>query len=349
MYRVRVGLLASVSALAIAAAYPGSASAADVSPRPALVTKAPPAAPRDKWTWWVEGGGSLIGGDPGVAGLPNFDVDPKQWGWEGAIGVEYRPAMSPWIWSAQFRYGQHGSDSASNNPLAVYVLSGFPTTPVSIVGTNSASRKEHHWVADFMVGRDLGLGLGQNTLRFGVRIAEIKGKTTGSAKWGLYPFVFPTANCGSPASAVAYCGSETRTYEQNNSFLGVGPRLALDGQIPLGNNWAFEYGGGIAALYGRRKVDQPVNISNVFPTVTTPAPTCVAGCPISASSSSNGFVFNADAMLGISYTINQYVTLMVSYRFDGYWNALRGYDSNGNVTNLDRFYHGPMLRLTITN
>ena len=67
------------------------------------------------------------------------------------------------------------------------------------------------------------------------------------------------------------------------------------------------------------------------------------------NSSNNGFVFNLDAMLGLSFTITQNVSLMVNYRFDGYWNVLRGYDSNGNVTNHDRFYHGPMLRVTVTN
>jgi hypothetical protein len=54
-------------------------------------------------------------------------------------------------------------------------------------------------------------------------------------------------------------------------------------------------------------------------------------------------------MLGVSFAINQFVTLMVNYHFDGYWNALKGYDSNGNLTNLDRFYHGPSIRLTVTN
>jgi len=107
--------------------------------------------------------------------------------------------------------------------------------------------------------------------------------------------------------------------------------------------------GGIAALYGRRKVDQTVNISHpTVPTFTGPA-VLLSGGPVAASSSSNGFVFNLDALLGLSYAINANTNLMISYRFDGYWNALRGYDSNGNLTNLDRFYHGPMVRLTITN
>lgn len=348
MYRVRVTLLAGVSAIAITAAQPEISLAADLPARPVVATKAPPTAFRDRWTVWVEGGAALFGGDPGVAGLTGFDVDPKRWGWEAAIGVEFRPGMSPWIWSAQFRYGQHGSNTASNNPLAVFLIgSPTPTTPANVVGTNSASRKEHHWVADFMVGRDMGLGGGQNTMRFGVRIAEIRGKTNGSAQWGPFPASPLILSC-TAGVLTFYCATERRDYEQKSSFLGVGPRLAVDGQVPLGNRWALEYGGGVAALYGRRKAEQTVSISRTPPT-GVPTPICISGCPTSANSSSNGFVFNADAVLGLSYAITQNVNIMVSYRFDGYWNALRGYDSKGNVTNLDRFYHGPMVRLTMTN
>jgi len=347
MYRVRVTLLAGVSALAIAAAQPEIALAADLPARPAMATKAPPATFRDRWSWWVEGGAGALAGDPGVAGLAGFDVDAKRWGWEAAIGFEYRPSMSPWIWSAQFRYGNHGSNTASNNPIAVFPTnSPTPTVFVPYVGTNSATRKEHHWVADFMVGRDLGLGGGQNTLRFGVRVAEIRGKTNGSARWEN--LLGNTANPTCPS----YCWNEQRDYEQTNSFLGAGPRLALDGQVPLGNRWALEYAGGVAALYGRRKAEQTVSITRISQTIppATPAPgPCATGCPVGASSSNNGFVFNADAMLGFSYAITQNASLMVSYRFDGYWNALRGYDSNGNVENLNRFYHGPMVRFTLTN
>jgi hypothetical protein len=347
MYRFKVTLLAGVSALAIAAAHPETALAADLPSRPALATKAPPATFRDRWSFWVEGGANGLVGDPGVAGLTSFDVDAKRWGWEGAIGVDYRFGASGWLVSAQFRYGGHGSSSAANNPVGLFFPNGTPS--ITVVGSNSASRKEHHWVADFMVGRDLGLGQGQQVAKFGVRVAEIRGKTTGSAHWNNVPGSPGITPASCPTALPSYCGSEVRDYQQTNQFLGVGPRLELDGTTPLGGAWSFDYMAGVAGLYGRRKVNQTVNIS--YPTVPTFTPPAVllSGGPISASSSSNGFVFNLDAMLGISYAINQNVSLMMNYRFDGYWNALRGYDTNGNVTNLNRFYHGPMIRLTVSN
>ena len=51
----------------------------------------------------------------------------------------------------------------------------------------------------------------------------------------------------------------------------------------------------------------------------------------------------------LSYAMSRNAKLMVSYRFDGYCKALRTFDSAGNIVNVNRFFHGPMLRLAITN
>jgi hypothetical protein len=66
---------------------------------------------------------------------------------------------------------------------------------------------------------------------------------------------------------------------------------------------------------------------------------CLSGCPIAASTSSNVFVFNADAQAGIAYAISQSAKLSLNYRIDGYWKALG--------TGLDRVYSGPTLKLTV--
>ena len=339
----KTALLSSVSAVALLVANPALVSAADIG-RPQILTKAP-APVHDSWTWWVEGGAARLEGDPGVAGLTNFDVDAKRWGWEGAIGLDYRSSITGWIFSGQFRYGRNGSASAGSNPSAVFLGGNFGTTPISVTGTNSASRKEQHWVADFMVGRDLGLGSGMSVAKFGVRVAELRGRTNGSAQWNQ--FGTPTNCIPTPASIVAYCASERRDYVQENKFIGIGPRAELNGQVPLLERWSLVYGVGVAGLFGQRKADQTATISQIAPTAI-PTPSCVSGCPnLNVSSSNNGFVFNTDAMLGIAFAIGPNAQLMINYRFDGYWNALRGFDSNGNVTNLDRFYHGPMVRLTV--
>jgi len=338
-------LLAGVSALAIAVANPALVRAADLPPRPAFVSKAPVLAPT-VWNWWVEGGASHFGGDPFVGGFsPAFDVLPKRWGMEGAAGFDYRFDTN-WHLSGQFRYGRNKAASKTHNPNAKFLVPSVATTtttptpppaaPVKfgVTGSGSAERKENHWLADFMVGRDMNIGMGNMQAKLGVRVASIDGKTTGSASWNV-PVLLAS---GLPTGAVA---AQNLSYVQESKFLGVGPRLALDGSVPLGGPWSFDYNLGVAALFGDRKLSQTATYSgpNINP--------CLAGCPGTFTNNSNGTVFNFDAQPGISYAFNRNVKLTASYRFDGYWNVMRVVDSTGNVTNVDRLYQGAFLRLGV--
>jgi opacity protein-like surface antigen len=328
----------------------GAAAAANLAAAPAL---------KNDLTWWVEGGAAYLnGGKSGVAGFTTpFDVGAKPQGWEAAAGFDYRLDKT-WRVSGQFRYGRNKSRSKSSSPIASFsVFSTIPTFyTVPFVGKNTGERKETHWLAYFMVGRDLGLGAGlPSTLRFGVRVAEITGKTTGSARWNNIPttITFLTTCVTAPTPAV--CITHKRDYTQESSFFGAGPRLALDGSIPIAPRWSLDYMGGVAALYGKRTAIQKVDISQSMQTVfPTPLPvplraTCVSGCPVDMSVSDHAWVFNADAAIGLSYAISDTVKASISYRFDGYWNALKGFDANGQPDNLDRFYQSATLRLTFTN
>jgi hypothetical protein len=342
--RRKAVLLAGVSLVALSLITIGPAKAADIPQRPAMVAKAPATVVRSMWNVWVEGGALKLDGDPGVAGMnnPPFDVYPKRWGWEAALGADYRSGMG-WLASVQVRYAHFGSNSASNSPIALFQdINGGNIYPVQ--GTNTASRKEHRWVADFMVGRELGLGRGQHVGKFGVRVAEIRGKTTGLAGWDPVPGT-QNINC---ATAPSYCGNEFRAYSQTGRFIGAGPRVELSGAVPMAGPVALEYMAGVAGLYGRRSASQTVNVTNPIVPTATPTPVMVSGGPIAASHSSYGFVFNVDALLGFSVALAQNVKLTTSYRFDGYFRALGGFDSQGNAANLNRFYHGPMLRVTVT-
>ena len=178
-------LLASVSSVAIAIAA-SDAVAAD------MATKAPPLAPAPPtpWTWWIEGGAQrLDGNDPYVPGLNSpapFATPAQQWGWSAAIGVDYR-LDAFWHVSADFRYAQNKKRGSNSFPGAVF---GVPSSSSSVLpfkfhGTNSASRDEYNWATDFMAGRDIGLGGGPAQFKFGVRVAQIRGKTAGTAAWNV--------------------------------------------------------------------------------------------------------------------------------------------------------------------
>jgi len=287
--RLRSTLLASVSVIALSVASP-EVRAADVKAA-------------QQWTWYLEGGAFWTGGQPA---LGFSELRPKA-GLGVAGGVDYRFGGTPWHVSAQVRYGRNSKNTAVSGAGTFYGYSG------GIAG--NATHKESHLVADFAVGRDIGIGVGTAQAKLGVRVADLHAKTNFTG------------------SAFSYSGSAYAVVADFRSrFFGVGPRGSIEGSAPLGGAWALDYMAGVAALYGNRSVDVSLT---------------AGGITGSATFSDYGTVFNADAMAGLSYRFSQSMKLTAGYRFDGYWNALKTFDTNFNLVNVDRFYHGPFVRATV--
>jgi hypothetical protein len=316
--------LSGVSAIAIIAAQPMMALAADLPVKAPVQTAVPP--PANPWTIWIEGGlQGVAGGDPNIAGLtPPFAPAKKTWGWDVAGAIDYR-FNDIWHASAAFRYGENEKRTSTSTQQ------GTSTTAFIFVGGNSATRKETNWVADFMIGRDFGLGTGDTQLKAGVRVARIEGTTDGS---GLLT---------SATSAYLL----TQKYSQTSKFTGVGPRVALEGNQPLVGPWSLDYEGGIAVLFGKHSLTQTGSSPQLTPGGGFFANNCATGCPANISSSSNKPVFNADAMLGIAYAITPYAKLSLNYHVDYYANAMRTVNSAGAFSDTYRLYHGPSLRLAL--
>jgi Legionella pneumophila major outer membrane protein precursor len=331
---LRTLLLTSVSAISLAAASL-EARAADLQ-RPALITKAPAFYVESPWSFWAEGGAFWTGGSDVNFGDP-ISVGRVKPGWEGAVGFDYRFQNTPWHVSAQVRYGiaKQSGNFTRNGAFAVPVTDCRPSTcalrTANVPGNGSFDHKEQHWLADFAVGRDVGLGFGQTQLKAGLRIADISARTTGSAN-----FVAPTAYSTGFARFVGLKPG-LFSFQQDSRFVGGGPRVGLEGTMPLGGAWAFDWLGGVAVLFGSRSLN--VNTTGSASTFGINA----------LGASDDAVVFNLDAQVGLSYWVTPNVKLTGSYRFDGYWGALKTIDANGLVANQDRFFFGPMLRLTVKN
>ena len=336
---LRLTLLAGVSVLALAVGAQ-NVRASDLAER-ASAKAAQAAAYDPSWTWWVEGGafdtaGKAVGTGsqtlvPNGQIIPGFGGFRPNWGGEAAIGFDWKaPAFDPWHISAQFRYGK----ATKSQPYAANFAGTapfFPPAVITFVGSASANQdlREDHWLLDFAVGRDFGLGTSKAQWKVGVRVADLRAKLTtngGFATTAHLCFI----GC-IPFGTVAGNFSE----QQKSTFLGVGPRLGVEGETPLAGHWSVDWQGGVAVLFGKRSLNQ---------TFSAAATATVAS--ITQSSSSRAAVFNPDGQIGLSYSFNPNFKLTASYRVDAYFNALRTIDSAGNIVNADRIYHGPMLRLT---
>jgi hypothetical protein len=290
---------------------------------PAMADKLP-ASP---WTIWVEGGAQgLVGADSSIAGLtPPFTPEKKVWGWSGAAALDYR-LDSVWHVSAGYRAGANKTRTTTG-PQAATVAGSFYT------GSTSASRGDSNWVADFMVGRDVGLGAGKAQIKFGLRVAQIKQTTDGGG------------NLVWTGGTSLYV---TQSYSQRSKFTGYGPRLAVEGNEPISGRWSLDYMAGVAVLASNQDFQQTGNGPFYFSGILIGGTTCSLGCAATVSSySDNKAIFNTDAMLGLAYAISESTKLAINYRVDFYANAMKTADSAGNISTSNRTFHGPNLRLQV--
>lgn len=299
---LRAALFVSASVISLAVASP-EVRAADLPAKP-VYTKAAPLAPLPQWTWYIEGGAFNTSGGT----LFDLDGTKAKAGWEGAIGLDYRIAASPWHISAQFRYGKSRD---RNSPLAGYFgAPGVYYGSAYVIG--NLNHKESHAIADFAVGHDIGIGTGQAQLKFGIRVVDLSAKSTAT---GTFYYSYP-------GSSISF----------KSRFVGAGPRGSIEGSQPIAGAWAIDYMGGVAYLYGTRSLNIEASVPGL-------------GSAAFGVSDVTG-LFNADASLGLSYAFSKSAKLTAGYRYDRYWGAMKMYDSNLNVVNNDRAYYGPFLRLT---
>lgn len=323
--------------------------------------KAPPLVEtRGQFRVWGEGGAIWSGGDPirqdfslsDFTVIPfgnspgTLDLTPKV-GWEAATGFDYRFAASPWHVSGQFRYGEGRNSgyasSAGNSALVI-----APISAINGSETIKANYKETHWIADLAVGRDV-LGDGPNAMqvKFGLRLSEFTGKTGMADLTTENPtFAPPVAVPGFPPLSAATLDFSTLT-DRRSSYLGAGPRIGIEGSVPLAAGWAFDYLGDAAALFGNQRLVNTTTTTASF----TPASFIAAFGPppagISTTTSDQRFatVFNADIQVGVSYWMTQNVKLSASYRLDAFFGLFNQTFAAGAQT-VDRYIHGPRVAVT---
>lgn len=304
---------------------------------------------------------------PPPFGAPYTSFKPRS-GLEGAFGFDYR--WDPvWHFVFDLRYGKTGtansgsSGTSSSGPTSVNhvfftlsqifpsgllpgtLLSSVVTTTTNNSSSTSASEWESHLATDFMVGRDIGMGASPLEFQFGIRIADLHAAAqetaaTNSTTTGTIAKTFYCAtNGGQPVTcssqtALPATGSSTAAFaEWNSHFFGVGPRVGVTQDVPLIESWSFDYGAGIAVLFGSRSFNANGSSSG--------------GVSFSQNMSAVVGVFNADGWAALSYWFTPNVKISGGIRGDFYNAPLVTYNvSTGALQNLDRFYWEPFVRLT---
>lgn len=332
---LRGSLLTGASALALSMV--GHNAEAQVPPSP---------PPPPQWIVWVEGSLFQTGGGgmnvPSLPGLtaPFSTVGPTG-GLEGAAGFDFN-YTGPFHVIFDFRYGKSrtASTSTQSHSSSSTTFTSHPSTFrtfFSSTTTNSSSSQtdwehESHFVADLMIGRDFGLGATAGEIELGLRIADLTA-TAWARQSGQTTTTFFSSSSYHGSSDPTSSSSQTATGTWRSQFFGGGPRAAVTGTVPLSwPAWSVDYEAGIAGLVGTRSFDYSIALS--------------PGGTISGGTNSTVFVFNTDGWAGLSYALTPVVKITGGIRADYYTDALTTYNSSGALTNVDRLYWGPFLRLT---
>ena len=182
----------------------------------------------------------------------------------------------------------------------------FQSTPGAAFNSYNGTRG----FSDFSLGHALGFarefGIGDVQATVGARVAE--------------PLV---TNGFTPAL-------------EDRRYLGVGPRLGLEGSKKLQSSWVVEWQVGAAMLFGDRSLDSSGGVINpVLPNY---------------AGSGSGSVVNVDGLLGLSYWFNEASKLTLGYRADAYFKGSGSLNAVGvPPPNGDHIDHGPMVRFSIQN
>jgi len=210
-------LLLGVSSIALAALAPAARAAELADPSIPVAASLP-------LTVFIEGGVNWSAGDrlyPNTP-LPDFFSPFAGAGGEVAAGLDYR-INDAWHVSAAFRYGWNKRNKGHDGSETVTFVrppgDGTSGPNSSFDTTNARAGTVHvrasHLVADFAVGRDMGIGAGQAQVKLGLRYADLSERISGPG------VAYTDSGLGSLTS--------TSNAYLKSRFQGLGPRVAVEG------------------------------------------------------------------------------------------------------------------------
>jgi hypothetical protein len=237
----------------------------------------------DRPTVWIELGGQLSRLNDGeeafspsiMAGRPlmfapsaPFEKLPQTSIDENG-SISFQPDNSDWVFSVSLRYGRAISKShfhQQTNPAAfIHYISGYryanyPSAEKFVDTVTLAS--EHHLIADFQAGKDVGLGMfgkgSSSVFSLGVRFAQFGASSNIALKSNPDWHFAYTYYAGNKFALGGIYHSNVATLLASRSFHGVGPSLSWNASVPVMGNGQnselmLDWGLNAAFLFGRQR------------------------------------------------------------------------------------------------
>ncbi|MBL4872429.1 MAG: hypothetical protein JKY41_03320 [Rhodobacteraceae bacterium] len=178
--------------------------------------------------------------------------------------------------------------------------------------TSDSSNEGSFTTLDFEIGRDIGLGgVGSGRVTLGVRGAQV-----GIASSGYYSDYYSSGY-----------------NSQSASFIGAGPRVALEASVPVMNRVSFDAEVGVAMLFGTT-----TSSSDSYSYGGGPSGYSIHGPSRSSSDTSSSTVTNIDFSAALSYLIGSNSKVSLGYRSESFTGLnLGGYGYADTMTDQGAF------------
>jgi outer membrane receptor protein involved in Fe transport len=304
--------------------------------------------------------------------FPFYTQKDIVWVSGGGVKFTYQPDPKGWFASAAVRYGRAGGAGAAHgqqelstetcvingkycrNPSQYGIVNFFETT---------TKNEENHTIADFMVGKDIGLGawsdrVSASNLTFGLRYAKFNSSAS-TVMHGRPDLYFPSNQFiyenGSITKYPAHFHRFSADLNSGSEFEGAGPSLAWEGSVPVVGNpdgagqFGLDIGVGGAVLFGKQKMqvhgERRGDYANGFGINSLPQKyDTLYDTPVSISRSKSVTVPAVRANLGLSYTVGS-VKLSGGYRTERYYKAVDAGYTERKV--FDRSFDGPYFKVSV--
>jgi iron complex outermembrane receptor protein len=296
----------------------------------------------------------------------DFQDEGLDWGDTRSVEITYAP-NADWRISAAYRFGKTNgmAKTAAYQDVAGGLSAGikYPTVPGYYIAAEqpnhfraAARDSEEFEIAEFLVGREVGLGAfgdgGRSRLSVGIRHAVLdstsKVSMDGVPTQLIPPVVFPFDSTRPQRTREVY----TTVLTSDRSFEGWGPLATWDAAIRLWGNEDtgradLEWSAGAGALRGEQ-TSQSVEtrygafeITSLAPGVQT---TSLYNDPIARERSGDVTVPTLSLSLGLSYAIDR-VKVSTGYSYDRFFDVIDG--GYEETQSFDRTIHGPYLKLSL--
>jgi iron complex outermembrane receptor protein len=209
------------------------------------------------------------------------DQRPPLYGIDETAKISYEPDGSDWVFSMAVRYGRSSANRNEHQqtpnvdvkvlPFTVYGFQegGYDFYPDRRVkfADGLSQQSERHTILDFLVGKDVGLGMfgidGSSIVSGGIRVAQFVSKSNVNLN-ALPDLQYPTGSVANQAQKYQFKRSKMRFHdyqamaEQKESFHGLGPELAWNASAPVAGNdtdngeIALDWGANFSVLFGRQ-------------------------------------------------------------------------------------------------